>query len=144
MPIIESTYKPPQWLENCHIQTIFGGYLRSAPPIKYKRERIETPDGDFLDLDWSTPHTNSKKLVILSHGLTGNSKQAYVIGMACSFQRRGWNALAWNFRGCSEELNRKAISYHLGWTYDLEIVIEHAAKAGNYEEIVLLGFNIAP
>lgn len=101
-------------------------------------ERIETLDQDFLDLDWYK--SGSSRLVIISHGLEGNSSRPYILGMVNSFYLKGFDALAWNYRGCSNELNQKPIFYHSGATYDLERVVRHAEK--DYEEIYLVGFSL--
>lgn len=133
------TYCAPKILFNKHLETIYPALLRTVNGVHYQRERITTPDQDFLDLDWLT--SNSKKLVIISHGLEGNSSRAYVKGMAKIFYQHGYDVLAWNYRGCSDEINRQLRFYHSGATDDLDIVVKHAALKG-YTEINLLGFSL--
>lgn len=141
MSLIEpSTYHPPFWLRNGHLQTIYPSLFRRVKGVRYQRERIATPDGDFLDLDWSK--VGSRKLVILSHGLEGNTYRAYMLGMVRAVNRAGWDALARNFRGCSGEPNRLLRFYHSGDTEDLETVIQHVLKNGGYEQIALVGFSM--
>ena len=141
MPFIEnSSYKPPRFLTGAHLETIFPSLFRRVKEPSYRRERIEIPDGDFLDLDWSGP--KSERLVILCHGLEGSSEGAYIKGMANAFNQEGWQALAWNFRGCSGEDNRLFRSYHSGATEDLHHVVSHALKKKHIKEIVLLGFSL--
>jgi predicted alpha/beta-fold hydrolase len=103
-----------------------------------QRERIETPDDDFLDIDWY--HTNSNRCVIVSHGLEGNSTRAYVTGMARAFLSAGINVAAWNYRGCSGEMNRQRRFYHSGATDDLGTVVDHVAE--KFDEIFLVGFSL--
>ena len=112
---------------------------RRVPQITGERERIETPDGDFLDLDWNRAH-RAESLVIITHGLEGNSSNASVQGMAGAFHRAGWDTLAWNLRGCSGEPSRLLRTYHSGAWEDLECVIEHVSA--EYRNIVLVGFSI--
>ncbi|EMS31622.1 Hydrolase, alpha/beta fold family [Mariniradius saccharolyticus AK6] len=139
MPIIKSTeYEYPKWLFNGHLQTIVPGLFRDSHPLPFERERVDTPDGDFLDLDWL--RKKSQDLVIISHGLEGNSRRPYMSGMARHFYTNGFDVLTWNFRGCSGELNRKPIFYHSGATYDLDFVIQHAGK--EYTNIFLVGFSL--
>jgi predicted alpha/beta-fold hydrolase len=107
------------------------------PP--YTRERILTADDDFLDLDWI--RTGSQKLLIISHGLEGNSYRPYVKGMAKAGLSYGFDILAWNYRGCSEEMNRQLRFYHSGATDDLGFVIQHAIRSG-YHQIYLVGFSL--
>lgn len=144
MPLFEtSSYRPPWGLGlqygGGHLQTILPVLFRRVPTITCERERIETPDGDFLDLDWNRDQ-RSNTLVIITHGLEGNSSNASVQGMAGAFHRDGWDSLAWNLRGCSGEANRLLRTYHSGAWDDLECVINHAA--GTYRHIALIGFSI--
>jgi predicted alpha/beta-fold hydrolase len=140
MPVIaQSTYEPPRWLQNGHLQTIFP-QLRRVKGIRYRRERIKTSDDDFLDLDWA--EKGSKRIVILSHGLEGNTQRNYVLGMIRALHRNGWDALAWNYRSCSGEINRKLRWYHSGETSDLQEVILHTIARNIYSEIALIGFSL--
>ncbi|MBN8575562.1 MAG: alpha/beta fold hydrolase [Cytophagales bacterium] len=132
-------YKAPLMLFNQHLETIYPALLRTVPHVPYSRERILTPDDDFLDLDWL--QQNSKQVVIISHGLEGNSHRAYVKGMANVFFGAGYDVLAWNYRGCSGEMNRQSRFYHSGATDDLECVVQHAILAG-YSTINLIGFSL--
>ncbi|MEL6846309.1 MAG: alpha/beta fold hydrolase, partial [Bacteroidota bacterium] len=106
-------------------------------------ERIDTPDGDFLDLDWlDQGGKGSHKLVILSHGLEGNSSRVYVASAARYFFRHGWNVLAWNCRSCSGEMNRTARLYSHGQSEDLELVVNHALATNKFDRIVLVGYSM--
>lgn len=132
-------YKPPSFLFNAHLETIFPSLIRKVKGRLYTRERIPTPDHDFLDLDWIKQ--GSEKLIIISHGLEGNSKRPYVMGMVMAGFATGFDIAAWNFRGCSEELNRQLRFYHSGATDDLDTVVQHAAHMG-YKKIYLIGFSL--
>lgn len=131
-------YSPPWFLFNNHLETIYPALLRKVR-LDYQRQRINTPDGDFLDLDWLKQ--GAEKVVIISHGLEGNSQRAYMKGMAKAFYDRGYDALAWNYRGCSEEMNKKLRFYHSGATDDLAVVVNHAISEG-YKNILLVGFSL--
>ncbi len=162
MPLVESsTYRPPFWLPNGHAQSIYPALFRKVPGVEYQRERLVLPDGDFLDLDWSRssmtsdqlPVTNEKatkgeslvtdhwSLVILSHGLEGDSRRQYILGMVRLLNQHGFDCLAWNFRSCSGELNGTLRFYHSGATDDLESVVDHA-RAKGYRRISLVGFSL--
>lgn len=138
MPVVPSAFRPPAFLRNGHLQTILPVLFRRIPVVPTETERLELPDGDFLDLDWM--RAGHRRLIILTHGLEGCSRNAYIRGMAAAVQRAGWDALAWNFRGCSGELNRLARFYHSGETTDLGALIAHAAAT--YPEIALIGFSL--
>lgn len=132
-------YTPPFYLFTAHLETIIPSLFRKVSLPPYQRERITTPDHDFLDLDWLTQ--NSKTLTIISHGLEGNSSRAYVKGMAKALYSQGHDILAWNYRGCSDEINKVMHFYHSGATDDLAMVIEHAQQK-EYETICLVGFSL--
>ena len=138
MPVIPSTFKPPALLRNGHVQTILGALLRRGGKIKFERERLELPDGDFLDLRWL--RRGRERLAILSHGLEGSADQAYIRGMSAALADSGWDVLAWNFRGCGDEPNRLVRFYHSGATEDLRAVVDHAARS--YSQIALVGFSL--
>ena len=147
MPLIPtSPYQPPALLANGHLQTILPSTLRHVPDVRYRRQRLELPDGDFLDLDWAlvTPGRPAARLGIISHGLEGDTHRPYVLGMARALTRAltraGFDALAWNYRGCGGEPNRLLRAYHLGDTNDLATVVDHAIGQG-YEAVFLTGFS---
>jgi len=135
-------YQSPFFLRNGHLDTIIPHFLRRVPPVEYRRERIDTPDGDFLDLDWDRGPSTSKRLVLFSHGLEGSSRAKYIQGMIPHFRNQGFDALAWNCRSCSGEINRTARFYHSGASYDLDTVVEHVLKTTNYDSIHMIGFSM--
>ncbi|WP_187262766.1 YheT family hydrolase [Pontibacter beigongshangensis] len=139
MPVVPSAYKPPFYLLNGHFQTILPGLFRQVRDVPYVRERLPTPDNDFIDVDWSL--VGSESVVILSHGLEGDSERSYIKGMVKIFNSRGIDALAWNYRSCSGEPNRLLRSYHLGASDDLDFVIRHALQTGKYQQVYLIGFS---
>jgi len=136
---LTSPYKRPRLLFTAHLETIYPALLRRVNAPLYQRERIITPDSDFLDLDWLSQ--GSSKLVIISHGLEGNSSRAYVKGMALAAYQQGYDVLTWNFRGCSEEMNRQLRFYHSGATDDLDLVVRHAIQK-SYAALYLVGFSL--
>ncbi|WP_223648660.1 YheT family hydrolase [Hymenobacter psoromatis] len=143
MPLLPSLgYHPAAWLANGHLQTIAASVLRRVPEVRYRRERLELSDGDFLDLDWSwAGPAPGGRLGIVSHGLEGSSERPYVRGMVRALNQAGFDALAWNYRGCGGETNRLLRAYHLGDTDDLATVISHTINEKDYPEIYLTGFS---
>jgi predicted alpha/beta-fold hydrolase len=109
------TYGAPGWLPGGHAQTIYPTLIR-RPGVIYRRQRIDTPDGDFIDFDWlDTPGaTEGTPLVTLFHGLEGNSSSHYVLSLMLHLTSLGWRGVVPHFRGCSGELNRLPRAYHSG------------------------------
>jgi len=135
-------YRPPRLLAGGHLQTVYPTLFRRVRNVAYRRERMETDDGDFIDLDWALTGTSPRRVAILSHGLEGHTHRAYILGMARALVQSGWDVLAWNQRGCSGEPNRTFRFYHNGVTDDLQRVIDHAGGTGRYDEAALVGFSL--
>ncbi len=117
-------YQPPFWLFNGHLQTLWPVWktLR-LPPIDWPRERWDTPDGDFIDVDCISMGAADAPIVVLFHGLEGNSQSNYARTMAKALQQIGWTGFVPHFRGCSGELNRQPRAYHSGDATEIDWVL---------------------
>lgn len=140
MPIIQSTYKPSFYLRNGHLSTVLPSIFRKVESTDYTRERITTPDDDFLDIDWIKK--DNSKLVIIFHGLEGNSERHYVKGVAKYFSENHWDVAAWNARSCSGEMNKQPRLYHHADVEDVATTINHIIENNDYDEITLVGFSM--
>jgi uncharacterized protein len=141
MPIIEnSTYQAPFLFRNTHINTIYTSLMRSTPTLPFVRERVPTPEDDFIDLDWS--RVGSEKLLICTHGLEGHGRKHYVAWMMKRFNTEGYDAVSMNLRGCSGEDNRFLKGYHSGKSDDLDFIIKKILLEEKYQNIVLIGFSV--
>jgi len=121
-------YRAPKWLPGGHAQTIYP-LLIKPEPLPYQRERWETPDGDFIDLDWNTAPKplatdDATPLVTLFHGLEGNSNSHYAISLMRALSAIGWGGVVVHFRGCSGEINRLPRAYHSGDTEEIDWVLQ--------------------
>ncbi|KAB7727673.1 alpha/beta fold hydrolase [Rudanella paleaurantiibacter] len=131
--------KPPVYLWNGHLQTIWPSMARRVDGVTYERERIDTPDNDFLLLDWA--RRGNRRLGIVAHGLEGDAHRPYLKGMVKALNGAGWDALGWNFRSCAGEQNRLRTSYHIGKSDDLDLIVRRVVASGAYDEVALLGFS---
>jgi len=104
------------------------------------RERINTPDDDFLDLDWI--RQGSPRLAVVTHGFEGSSDRGYIAGTAKILAANGWDVLAWNCRSCSGEMNRQYRFYHAGDTGDIHTVVTHALAQKHYPTVALIGYSL--
>lgn len=146
MPVIpiKNPIKSPFWLPEGHTQSVFPALFREVELANGPtRERLETVDGDFLDVDWYTNQgdIDQAPLLIISHGLEGSSERNYVKGLIRVMLGEGYNILAWNYRSCSGELNRALRFYHSGATDDLDFIIRQAHSRGA-NQISLAGFSL--
>jgi len=120
---MSTSFQPAWWCRGRHAQTLWGALLRPTPYVPLRRERWETPDGDFLDIDRVEGTASAPALIVL-HGLEGSSRSKPVLGFMAAAHRVGWEAVGINFRSCSGEANRLRRAYHggdsteLGWVID--------------------------
>lgn len=117
-----SGFRPAWWCRNPHLQTLWPYLFRTGPTLPYQRERLELRDGDFLDLDWLGPDDRSP-IVLIIHGLCGDSQSHYVRGLASQLYAAGVRAVVLHHRGCSGEPNRLPRSYHGGDGRDIDFVL---------------------
>ena len=140
MPLFNSKrYRPPFWIFNGHLETMLPHLYRKIK-VPYQRERVDTPDGDFLDFDWIKK--GNRRLMILCHGLEGSAQSQYIKGLASASIKNQWDVLAINWRSCSGEVNRKLRMYHHGEIRDLTWSLERLMEASKYEAYFLSGFSL--
>jgi len=139
MPVLESNgYNPGFLLRNGHLNTIFPALFRKDKNLPYQRERITTPDDDFLDIDYL--RGGFGRVAFVLHGLEGSSSSQYAQGAADIFHENGWDIALINHRSCSGEMNRQRRMYHSGVTDDPHTVIQLLKK--DYDEIIMVGFSL--
>ncbi|MFO7528429.1 MAG: alpha/beta fold hydrolase [Marinobacter sp.] len=121
------------------MQSVWPTLFRTVPMQEPVREVLPTLDEDELQLDWY--RQGSDRLAVISHGLEGNSRRPYVLGLARALLAEGWDVLAWNYRSCGGVMNLQPRFYHSGATGDLTHVVNHAL-AGDYKSLFLSGFSM--
>ena len=137
-------YTAPWWLPGRHAQTIFP-LARKGPLPPYRRERVATPDGDFIDLDWldSYPVADiNRPLIILFHGLEGSSRSHYARSLMRTVAARGWDGVVVHFRGCSGEPNRLLRAYHSGDSDEIDWVVRHFARTRPDQALFAAGVSL--
>jgi hypothetical protein len=129
-------------LRNAHAQTLWASLCRRAPRPVLRRQRLELPDGDFLDLDWGDAASAVQPLVLVLHGLEGSARSPYVRALAQHLQGLGMQALIVHFRGCSGVPNRLARSYHSGETGDLDLLVRWLRHCWPRRAIGVVGYSL--
>jgi predicted alpha/beta-fold hydrolase len=143
MPVVTtSAFRRAAWLPGPHLGTVYASVARPLPRPRFRRERWDLPDGDFVDVDRLDGERPGSPVLVVSHGLEGNSRASYVRGLAAAAARRGMAVAAWNFRGCSGEPNRLLRQYHSGDTADLASVVDRLAAEDPARPVVLAGFSL--
>jgi predicted alpha/beta-fold hydrolase len=116
------SFVPAWWLPGAHLQTIYSALFARAPRIAMRRERWDTPDGDFVDIDF-VDGPDGAPWVHLFHGLEGSSDSPYARLLMHHVRRRGWRGSILNFRGRSGESNRLPRAYHSGDSDEIDWVL---------------------
>lgn len=140
-------FRPAWWLRGPHAQTIGGRWLRGRGAVPFRRERVDTPDGDFLDLDFAVPAGSerldgSAPLAVVLHGLEGSARSGYVGRTLAELASHGVRGVALNFRTCGGEPNRLARFYHSGETEDLAFVLGLLAERFPGVPLGAVGFSL--
>jgi len=141
MPIVASSFRPAWFARGGHAQTLWAALLRRHIPLETRRERLELPDGDFVDLDWHGPH-GSGRIVLLLHGLQGSIHSPYIRGMMRALAGAGIRCVLMHFRGCSGESNRLPRGYHSGDTADLSFLVERLGERERSARIAAIGYSL--
>jgi predicted alpha/beta-fold hydrolase len=141
-----TAYRAPKWLPGGHAQTIYPLLIKAAPP-PYRRERWETPDSDFIDLDWMDAPTDASDtqalpLLILFHGLEGSSSSHYATSLMAATKARGWTGVVSHFRGCSGESNRLPRAYHSGDSDEIDWVLRRLRQRHPERPIYVTGVSL--
>ncbi len=151
-----SDYVAPWWLARgttgAHLQTVYPALFGARPVIRYIRERWDTTphgkaDGDFIDVDRlaSTVSATDQPVLVVFHGLEGDSQRPYVVNLMYEAERRGWRGLAPHFRGCSGEINRLPRAYHSGDAAEIDWILRRvkaeSPDAPVYVAAISLGGN---
>ena len=140
MAVIDvSTYEPSRAFRSKHLNTIYRTLFHRIN-VNFERKRMETSDGDFMDIDFS--RTGSSKLMVIIHGLEGSSSSKYVTALSHISNNQGYDVAAVNLRGCSGETNRNLYSYHSGKTDDLAEILTFLDHSESYESYCLVGYSL--
>ncbi len=135
-----AAYHAPAWLPGGHAQTIHAAKWARAPKVTYWRERWETPDYDFIDLDWvdgpdqalQLGQQDDAPLIVLFHGLEGSSDSPYARALMYAVHANEGRGVVVHFRGCSGEINRLPRAYHSGDSTEIDWILRRfrATRSG--------------
>ena len=138
--IVSSHFIPNQFLKNQHTQTLWPTLFRIEPMLQTKRERLITPDKDFIDIDWL--ERSQRPLILLIHGLASSANAKYIKGLQIALEKNGFASVAINLRSCSGEPNLKSNSYHGGVSEDLDFVLQTLRTRFPERPIGAVGFSL--
>ncbi len=137
-------YPAPRWLPGGHLQTIYPATCIMKPPVAYRRQRWEAPDGDFVDIDFVDGQPD-RPFIVMFHGLEGSSDSHYSRALMAHVASLGWSGAVPHFRGCSGELNRAPRFYHSGDAQEVNWILRRLAaesKAGGASKFYAAGVSL--
>lgn len=142
-------YRAPAWLPGGHLQTLYPPLFARRPRVTYHRERWDTPDGDFIDLDWIQDagsgiqdSANARPLVVLFHGLEGSSRSHYAEALMAAARENGWRGVVVHFRGCSGEINRLRRAYHSGDSAEIDWILRRLRQLNGTSQLYAVGVSL--
>lgn len=135
----KSDFRPAWWIRGPHLQTLWPSLLRRRPRLRLVCERVELPDGDFIDLARAR---NGGRQVLVVHGLEGSLESHYAAGILYALAEASYEPIFMHLRGCSNEPNRLARSYHSGATDDLAAVLDHLAARREGPLLAVIGYSL--
>ena len=140
-------YRAPWWLPGGHLQTIYASVAVPRRHLSYRRERWDTPDGDFIDLDWTTgdkPCDTSpeRRLLVVFHGLEGSARSHYALALMHAARARGWDGVVVHFRGCSGTPNHLPRAYHSGDSHEIDWILRRLASTRAPQAVHAVGISL--
>ncbi|MFN8573625.1 MAG: alpha/beta fold hydrolase [Gemmatimonadaceae bacterium] len=134
-------YDPAWWLPDGHTQTLFGKFFRKRFDVPMVSERIETPDGDFLDI-WRLHAASSAPRLVVLHGLEGSARSEFVTAIAKAASARGWGVDVMVNRGCGDEMNRAPRFYFAGDSDEFDTALSHVTRTYPRAPLLLCGISL--
>lgn len=140
--LVKSEFEPPWWAQNRHVQTIWPRFFQRRAKIDTHQQRLDLPDGDFVNLAWTNRPENPKGIIILFHGLEGSVKSHYANDLMAFMKNQGWWPVLMHFRGCGGEHNSLPRAYHSGDTDDALFFLEWLQSSFTDLPKIGIGFSL--
>ncbi|WP_371194330.1 hydrolase [Glaciecola sp. SC05] len=142
--VSKAQFEAPLWARNSHIQTIYPKFFLRTPKIPFESVRIDTPDGDFLDLGLLLPGSKQapKTIAVLFHGLEGSQNSHYIQHLAEMLLKQNIASIVMHFRGCSGVINRRPRAYHSGETTDAQHCVKWIRQTFPEAQLLAAGFSL--
>ncbi|KAK2901394.1 hypothetical protein Q8A67_009509 [Cirrhinus molitorella] len=148
-PVVSETYYPTFWCWESRVQTLLRPFVTAKPWVKYRNELIRAPDGGQISLDWfdnddsaSHPDQSTRPTVLLLPGLTGTSRESYILHMVQQSRDLGYRCVVFNNRGVSGEKLLTPRTYCAANTEDLEVVIGHVQRTIDKAPLMAAGVSM--
>ena len=136
-----AAYSAPRWLPGGQLQTLYAYSLKQTAIFTYRRERWETPDDDFIEVDW-LDGSDSPRLLVLFHGLEGCSRSNYAVSLMNHLWQEGWQGVVPHFRGCGGEINRLCRSYHAADSAEIDWILRNLKNSHRGVRLYAVGVSL--
>ncbi|XP_037101383.1 phospholipase ABHD3-like isoform X2 [Syngnathus acus] len=147
-PALSEIFRPTPWCWGGRLQTVLCFLIKSRPHVEYRNERIRTADGGQISLDWEDndgsaayPQASTRPTVLILPGLTGNSRQSYVLHAVRQAAAHGYRCVVFNNRGFGGEELLTPLTFCAANTSDLELVIQHVKSL--YPQAPVFGLGVS-
>ncbi|XP_028659498.2 phospholipase ABHD3 [Erpetoichthys calabaricus] len=148
-PVVSETYYPTFWCWEGRIQTLIRPFITAKPWVEYRNELIKTADGGQISLDWFDnddnthyPDVATRPTILLLPGLTGTSRESYILHMIKQSEELGYRCVVFNNRGVSGERLLTPRTYCAANTEDLEAVIDHIQETFSSAPLMAAGVSM--
>ena len=122
--VVKSAFRPPWWLRNPHLQTLWVSLVRRGPRPPLRWEVFTLDDGDFVEVAWvDRPVPRDAPTVLFIHGLTGSVESVQIRSLLQVMSDQGWRAGCFHFRGSGRGPNRTPLGYHSGMSEDPRAIL---------------------
>ncbi|KAI0753262.1 AB-hydrolase YheT [Daedaleopsis nitida] len=151
----KATFNRVWWLPGGDAQTMYSSVadFSHVDPVTYERVFLELPDKGILAVDVTPPlssHSiaNDENILLVAHGLTGGSHEAYVRAVLSRVTPNkesrglGFRAVVLNFRGCNGSPVVTPRLYHAGSSEDIRPVVLWICHTFPGCKIYGLGFSL--
>jgi uncharacterized protein len=140
---LAGVFRSPWWLRGAHLQTIAPALFAPRARVAYVRERWDTPDGDFIDVDRASPPSGKPSAVlVVFHGLESDTRARYIRGLMRAAVDAGWAGVAPHFRGCGGTINHAPRFYHSGDSDEVDWILRRVAAEARGLPVLAAGISL--
>ena len=133
---------PAFGLKNRHLQTIYSSFFRKDIKLDYEIEEFTLEDGDFIECYWLNKKRANKNIFVIFHGLEGSYKSPYIQGIMKALEDKNQTVVLVHFRSCGKKVNKKAKTYHSGYTLDGIEYLKYLHKNYSQANILTIGYSV--
>lgn len=143
MPI--PPFEPHPWIRGGTAQTIAGQWRWPQPRLgAYEGVTVALSDGDKIVLHVNPGEDASSPIVMLLHGLGGDSESSYVLRLTAKMTARGTTVVRFNHRGCGRGAHGLARDiYHAGRIADVAAAVDYVNSRWPGRPLLVAAFSLS-